>query len=167
MLSSGNPNTQLQIDYAYRSRYLMAVIGKQLIGILWRAARSFLYADQLIMPEGTIDYYHEVVNELGGGYLHTKEFARLFMAPGVGHCENTGTGPKPQNPFDYVVNWVENGVVPETIPATKTVSGGTQTRPLCPYPDVAVYTGQGSTDDAANFECKRGKDNYPHDKPQT
>jgi hypothetical protein len=130
--------------------------------ILWHG-----FADQLIMPEGTIDYYDEVVNTLGGGYQHTQEFARLFMAPGVGHCGNTGinTGPVPQNPFDYVVNWVEKGVAPETILASKTTGGVTQTRPLCPYPDVAVYTGQGSTDDAANFECKRGKDNYPHDKP--
>jgi hypothetical protein len=131
--------------------------------ILWHG-----FADQLIMPEGTIDYYDEVVNTLGGGYKHTQEFARLFMAPGIGHCANTGanTGPVPQDPFSYVVNWVENDVAPETILASKTTSTGTQTRPLCPYPDVAVYTGQGSTDDAANFECKRGKDNYPHDKPE-
>jgi len=130
--------------------------------ILWHG-----FADQLIMPEGTIDYYDEVVNTLGGGYEHTKEFARLFMAPGVAHCGNTGTsiGPVPQDPFSYVVNWVENDVAPETILASKAITGGTQTRPLCPYPDVAVYTGKGSTDDAANFECKRGKDNYPHDKP--
>ncbi|MGZ8196274.1 MAG: tannase/feruloyl esterase family alpha/beta hydrolase [Methylosarcina sp.] len=131
--------------------------------VLWHG-----YADQLIMPEGTIDYYDEVVNELGGGYEHTQEFARLFMAPGVRHCgDGTNAGPKPQNLFDSVVNWVEHDVAPETILASKTTGGVTQTRPLCPYPDVAVYTGQGSTDDSANFECKRGKDNYPHDKRQT
>jgi len=34
------------------------------------------------------------------------------------------------------------------------LSGGAlQTRPLCPYPAVAKYTGSGSTDDAANFVC--------------
>jgi hypothetical protein len=124
------------------------------------------------MPEGTIDYYDEVVNTLGGGYTHTQEFARLFMAPGVTHCgDGTNAGPKPQDPFSYVVKWVENGVAPETILASKTTGGVTQTRPLCPYPDVAVYTGEDSTDEestnnAANFECKRGKDNYPHDKPE-
>jgi hypothetical protein len=135
--------------------------------ILWHG-----FADQLIMPEGTIDYYDERGNTLGGGYRHTQEFARLFMAPGIAHCANTGanTGPVPQDPFSYDVNWVENGVAPETILASKTTNGVTQTRPLCPYPDVAVYTGENSTDeestnDAANFECKRGKDNYPHDKP--
>jgi feruloyl esterase len=29
-----------------------------------------------------------------------------------------------------------------------------RTRPLCPYPLVAVYQGSGSTDEAANFRCK-------------
>ncbi|MGZ8097172.1 MAG: tannase/feruloyl esterase family alpha/beta hydrolase, partial [Methylosarcina sp.] len=124
--------------------------------ILWHG-----FADQLIMPEGTIDYYDEVVNELGGDYPHTQEFARLFMAPGIAHCGyGINTGPMPQNPFDHVVNWVENGEAPETILAEKTANGVvTQTRPLCPYPNVAVWTGQGSTDEAANFECKLGKDN--------
>ena len=130
--------------------------------IMWHG-----FNDQLIMPEGTIDYYDRVVNALGGGYQHTQEFARLFMAPGVAHCGG-GTGPVPQNLFNYVVNWVENGEAPETILAAKIVGGVvTQTRPLCPYPDVAVWTGHGSPDDAENFVCKRGRDNYPHDKRQT
>ena len=29
----------------------------------------------------------------------------------------------------------------------------TRTRPLCPYPQTAIYNGSGSTDDAANFYC--------------
>jgi len=28
-----------------------------------------------------------------------------------------------------------------------------RTRPLCPYPQVARYSGKGSSDDAANFHC--------------
>jgi feruloyl esterase len=30
-----------------------------------------------------------------------------------------------------------------------------RTRPLCPYPQVARWSGTGSTDDAANFACVR------------
>lgn len=124
------------------------------------------FSDQLIFAEGTIDYYDRVVKALGGGYKHTQEFSRLFMAPGVAHCGG-GTGPQPQNLFNDLVNWVENGVAPETILASQDLGAGmTRTRPLCPYPSVAVWTGQGSTDDAANFVCKRGKVNYPHDKRQ-
>jgi hypothetical protein len=127
--------------------------------ILWHG-----FNDQLIMPEGTIDYYDDVVHTLGGGYKHTQKFARLFMAPGVAHCGG-GTGPVPQNPFVYLVDWVENGVAPDTILATQILTDGkTRTRPLCPYPDVPVWTGRGSTDDAANFVCKRGGHNYPHHK---
>jgi len=112
------------------------------------------FADPLIVPEGTIDYYDAVTQALGGGYKHTEEFARLFMAPGVGHCGG-GVGPQPQGLFGAVVNWVENGQAPDTIFATKT-SGGvvTQSRPLCPYPTFAHYTGSGSPDDATNFVCR-------------
>jgi Tannase and feruloyl esterase len=110
------------------------------------------WSDQLIMPQGTIDYYDRVTQRLGGGYARTQQFARLFMAPGVGHCAG-GAGPQPQRPFDAVVNWVEKGVAPETITASRSVAGATQTRPLCPYPAEAHWTGTGSTDDAANFTC--------------
>ncbi|HSU43509.1 MAG TPA: tannase/feruloyl esterase family alpha/beta hydrolase [Casimicrobiaceae bacterium] len=112
------------------------------------------FADQLIVPEGTIDYYDAVTQALGGGYKRTQEFARLFMAPGVGHCGG-GNGPQPQAIFDAVVNWVEKNQAPEQVLAAKTTSGVvTQTRPLCPYPTFAHYTGSGSTDDDANFVCQ-------------
>ena len=34
-------------------------------------------------------------------------------------------------------------------------SGILRTRPLCAYPRTAVYKGTGSTDDAANFDCRK------------
>ena len=62
-----------------------------------------------------------------------------------------------------MVDWVENGQAPETILASRTLGdGSTRTRPLCPYPDTAVWSGAGSSDDAANFVCQRGRTNYPH-----
>jgi hypothetical protein len=111
------------------------------------------FADQLIVPEGTIDYYDAVTHALGGGYERTQQFARLFMAPGVGHCGG-GNGPQPQAIFDAVVDWVEKNQAPEQIVAAKTSNGALQTRPLCPYPTFAQYAGSGSTDDAANFVCR-------------
>jgi hypothetical protein len=72
----------------------------------------------------------------------------LFRAPGVAHCGG-GVGPQPQNLFGALVDWVENGNAPETILATT----ATRSRPLCPYPQTAIYNGSGSTDDAANFHC--------------
>jgi hypothetical protein len=41
------------------------------------------FADQLIVPGGTIDCYDMITQTLGGGYKRTQQFARLFMAPGV------------------------------------------------------------------------------------
>jgi len=114
--------------------------------VMWQG-----WADQLIMPQGSTMYYDAVANVMGG-YSALQPWYRHFMAPGVGHCGG-GNGPQPQNLFQSVVDWVENGVAPDRILASKAVTGGTQTRPLCPYPTVAKYIGSGSTDDANNFVC--------------
>ena len=111
------------------------------------------WSDPGIMPEGSVEYYDQVAKR-SGGYEKTGDFARLFMAPGVGHCAG-GDGPQPQGLFTAVVNWVEQGQKPESVLASKALpDGATRTRPLCPYPKVAAWTGQGSTDDAANFRCE-------------
>ncbi|MNC94675.1 Tannase and feruloyl esterase [compost metagenome] len=53
-----------------------------------------------------------------------------------------------------IVNWVERAEAPASIKASKVVNDQVvRTRPLCPYPEVARYQGQGSIDDAANFRC--------------
>ncbi len=110
------------------------------------------FADQLIVPGGTIDYYDRVARRFGG-YQRTQDFARLFMAPGVAHCGG-GAGPQPQALFEAVVAWVEHGTAPERILATRASGGMTQSRPLCPYPAFARWNGTGSSDDAANFVCR-------------
>jgi hypothetical protein len=111
------------------------------------------FSDQLIVPEGTIDYY-DAVSRRAGGYANTQKFARLFMAPGVAHCAG-GPGPQPQGLFQAVVDWVEKGTAPQSLLATRTAGGVvTASRPLCPYPSFARWNGNGSTDDAANFVCR-------------
>ncbi|MEJ0034656.1 MAG: tannase/feruloyl esterase family alpha/beta hydrolase [Gammaproteobacteria bacterium] len=123
--------------------------------ILWHG-----WSDPGIMPEGTVDYYEKVAKRDGGDFKKTREFARLFMAPGVGHCAG-GAGPQPQGMFDSLVSWVEKGKAPETILASKPLPDGkTRTRPLCQYPAVASYKGEGSTDDAGNFRCVTTKAVY-------
>src|SRR5262245_23425395 len=110
-------------------------------------------SDQLIFPEGTIDYYERVVAE-AGGLKEAQSFARLFMAPGVGHCGG-GSGPNTFDMFGELVKWVESKQSPDGIIASRMQNNQTvRTRPLCMYPSVAAYTGSGSTDDAKNFVCK-------------
>ena len=112
-------------------------------------------ADQLIFPRGTLNYFDRVISE-NGGAEQVKNSARLFMAPGVGHCAG-GDGPNPVGVFDAVVNWVEKGVAPDVVQASRRRPDGTMlTRPLCAYPRTAKWTGTGSTDDAANFVCVDG-----------
>jgi len=111
------------------------------------------WSDPQISPANSTQYYRRVVEAVGdqakvrGGY-------RLFMAPGMGHCGG-GDGP---NTFDMVAaleQWVEQGRAPDNIVASHSTKGTVdRTRPLCPYPQVAVYSGSGSTDDAANFTCR-------------
>lgn len=119
--------------------------------ILWHG-----WADQLITPEGTIDYYKRVQQQMGGA-KKTAEFARLFLAPGVGHCAG-GAGPAPYGQLDTLRAWVEEGKAPETLTAARRDQSGaiTRSRPLCPFPLVARYKGTGSTGDAANFACSTG-----------
>jgi hypothetical protein len=112
------------------------------------------WADQLIYPQGTIDYFERVQEELGES--RTSRFLRLFMAPGVAHCGG-GAGPPPSGQFEALVRWVEKGDAPDTLDAIRTDASGNvvRSRPLCPYPLVARYKGKGSTDEAANFRCSK------------
>jgi pimeloyl-ACP methyl ester carboxylesterase len=115
------------------------------------------WTDHLIMPDGTVEYYDAVTRRLGGGYEQTRRFARLFMAPGVAHCSG-GEGPQPQGLLEAVMNWVERGQPPSALTGLRSLPDGTtRTRPLCPYPDVAVWNGAGSTDVAANFTCRASR----------
>jgi Tannase and feruloyl esterase len=112
--------------------------------------------DQLIMPQGVLHYYRQMAARYGRhdepDFERLQKFYRLFRAPGVAHCGG-GAGPQPQNLFGALVAWVENNDAPETILAQNTVGGVTRTRPLCLYPQTAIYRGSGSTDDANNFFC--------------
>ena len=140
------------------------------------------WADSDITPFAMLNYYNSVVAAQGraggntgasqsanaGALDKTQAFYRLFMAPGMGHC---GGGPGP-NQFgqtggdgdadhDVVAaleQWVEKGVAPKKIIATKyagndLTKGVQMTRPLCVYPEAARYKGTGDTNDAGSFVC--------------
>ena len=111
------------------------------------------WSDPSIAPENSINYYTSVVNAMHGA-KNAQESYRLFMVPGMAHC----TGGEGTSTFDMLTaleRWVEQGVAPPQIPASRTAAGVVnRTRPLCPFPQVAVYSGRGSVDEAANFACK-------------
>lgn len=112
------------------------------------------WGDALVSPLGLIDYYDRVTRASGGAAA-TQSMFRLFMVPGMQHCE----GGKALDYFDAVtplVRWVEDGVAPDTLRASNRYETGFvgRERDLCAYPKVSVYRGRGSFDDPASFECR-------------
>jgi feruloyl esterase len=129
------------------------------------------WADPLVVPQDDIDYFLRAVALDKGNLKTTHSYFRLFMAPGMGHCF-TGPGPNifggadnPGGPADAFHNvllalqaWVELGVAPDKIIATKYADDNPagaviMTRPLCVFPKVPTYNGQGNTTEASSFDC--------------
>ena len=120
--------------------------------------------DPLITPLNSIHYYESVVafetrggRDKASGAADVQQFYRLFMVPGMAHCGG-GNGP---NVFDVeaaLEGWVEHGVAPDSVIAAHPGGGPNgvpdRRRPLCPYPRVAVYKGDGDSNDAASFSCR-------------
>lgn len=120
-------------------------------------------ADPIGNAYDTVQYYTAVSRKVS----HTPDFARLFLAPGMGHCRG-GVGPNTFDAIGALEQWVEHGQAPDQIlasakglesktgglaTAAQVVDGATRTRPLCAYPKQAKYKGSGSIDDARNFVC--------------
>ncbi len=133
------------------------------------------WGDAAIPPQNSINYFERVQSVMGRTanereFGATQDFYRLFMVPGMSHCAggigatSFGNLASAQRDPDHDVvsalnRWVEKGVAPNQIIATGFVGGDPakgveMTRPLCPYPEDAVYKGTGDTNSAANFSCK-------------
>ncbi len=108
---------------------------------------------QQISPLNSIDYYKSVQASWKARGRWNGHY-RLFMAPGVMHCGG-GQGPNQFDAMAALERWREQGVAPDRILAIHVTNGIVDNaRPLCPYPQVAVYKGSGTTNDAGNFACK-------------
>jgi len=113
--------------------------------IMWHG-----WADAGLSPLGTVQYYEQVESR----DPKAQDFFRLFMLPGVLHCGG-GAGPDTVDWTTAIADWVEKGQAPDRLIARKVMSGAVKTsRPVCPYPQHAVYSGSGSTDDERSFACK-------------
>ncbi len=114
------------------------------------------WSDPDITPLNSIRYYESVARLQGGdvhGLQNTVVFYRLFMVPGMQHCQG-GPGATNFNMIEPLEKWAEQGVAPAEVIASHITNGAVdRTRPLCPYPQEAQWKGAGSTDDAANFVC--------------
>jgi feruloyl esterase len=134
------------------------------------------WGDAAIPAPSSIEYY-ESVRTFSARYPDartpanstTEDFYRLFLVPGMAHCGG-GNGPNSfgngasrstaGNPdrdiFTALERWVERGEAPSRIIGSGTAADDPKkplTRPLCPYPQVAQYSGSGDVNDALNFAC--------------
>jgi len=133
-----------------------------------RGGKLILYhgwSDAAVPPQATIAYYGRVRAALGE--KTAQSMARLFMIPGMGHCL-TGPGPNTFDTLAALEGWTERGAAPRSIPASKygndlmaylgmPAGPALKSRPLCPYPQVARWSGKGSASEAANFACELPK----------
>ncbi|TWO64907.1 tannase/feruloyl esterase family alpha/beta hydrolase [Caenimonas sedimenti] len=149
-----------------------------------RGGRLIAYhgtADPLIPVQESINHYHRMVQAQPGSWNtalgRTRQFARLFVVPGMAHCAG-GAGPNsfgnlfsgavlaPESPLvsgthDAMValqNWVEGGTAPDQLVATKYVQdqpllGIEAQRPICAYPQFPRYFGRGDPKAATSFIC--------------
>jgi len=121
-----------------------------------RGGKLILYhgwADPAISALGTIAYYDDVMKK-AGGRAQLDAFVKLFLAPGMHHCQGTGPGPNRFDMLSALDEWIDHGTAPARVVASHSTAGVVdRTRPLCPYPQVARYKGTGSVDAAENFEC--------------
>jgi hypothetical protein len=104
-------------------------------------------SDQLVPFQSNIYYYGKVLDSYGGAEAVLPWF-RYFLAPGVAHCGG-GVGPQPQSLLNTLMAWAEGGPAPDSILA----SGAGRTRPLCPFPQIAIWDGVGNPNLAASFTC--------------
>ena len=136
------------------------------------------FADGLIGPEPTIDYYEDIVSDTFNGHQRkADERVRLFMVPGMGHCAGGVRGAAVGwDKLAPLVAWVEQGKAPQSIVVTQ--DNGTRTpegneRIICPWPQEPAYIGpSGSGAEnlpvnwrASNFECRAPERERPRHRP--
>ena len=123
------------------------------------------WADALIAPENSVNYYESVAAQQGG-LEPNAAFYRLFLVPGMGHCGGAYQ-------LDWITaleQWVEGGMAPDQIlakrlppasfgppaPAAALPPADLGARPVCAYPMQAAYRGDGAAGDPASFACRVG-----------
>lgn len=113
-------------------------------------------ADSVLSVNSTIEYMANVKKSVGAASVAAS--TRLYVAPGVNHCEG-GVGADKTDLLTALDQWVTKGVAPGVLTAQKLDAKGTVTRtlPLCQYPQYPRYTGPtndaGAAKLAVNYTC--------------
>ena len=110
--------------------------------IIWHG-----WADPALPAQATADYYQQVRHRDPAA----ADYCRLFMVPGCLHCGG-GPGASEVDWLSVIVDWVEHAKAPDRLIAAKHENSKlAMTRPLYPYPQIAIYKGTGDANDADSF----------------
>ena len=110
------------------------------------------WSDPQVPASSSVSYFTRVVDTAGKSAVGKS--IQLYMVPGMNHCQG-GVGTDTFDKVAAIEEWMARGSAPEQIVASHATEGKIdRTRPLCPYPQVAVYRGSGSTDEASSFSCR-------------
>jgi len=140
------------INFGFRTFVTGDLRAYQLRG---RGGKIIIYHGEADAPANSINYYSNARRQLGDSTV--RGFLQLYLVPAMRHC---GGGPEPNeigqslrpgddaqhSLFKALERWVENGVPPTEVIATRfaadgsPASGVVQTRTLYPYPRVAGKT---------------------------
>jgi hypothetical protein len=119
------------------------------------------WADMLVTPRLTT-LYCDALAKHAGGLDRARDFARLFLIPGMDHCGVFTNGPGIADMgidmLGALEEWVEKGKAPDEILATKTDEGGASLwqRPVWAWPQIATYK-NGNPKAAASYDVRRPK----------
>ena len=115
------------------------------------------WIDPAIPALDSVDYYKSVQAKMGP----TGNFYRLFMAPGMLHCQ-AGPGPNVLATLPAITGWVEQSKAPDTLIAIKYRDNDPskpveRVRPLCAFPARGVWDGKGEQDRPESWRCMAPK----------
>jgi feruloyl esterase len=108
-------------------------------------------ADWLVVPGEALEYRSSILRQTKG---NLDDFYRLYLVPGMAHC-GRGVGPNTLPALAALEDWVENGTAPGELVATRIPQppAGPLKRPICAYPKMAKYRGNGDPNESSSFVC--------------
>ncbi|WP_423459160.1 tannase/feruloyl esterase family alpha/beta hydrolase [Ottowia sp. VDI28] len=116
--------------------------------------------DEVIFPQGSINYYNRVAQQLGG-LSAVQSFYKLYLVPGMGHSTPNGTANPQANPpvpargqvYKLLTDWVEKGIEPQRVDLqSPSAVPFSKSQPMCPYPQRAVFQ-SGDPFAASSYIC--------------
>ena len=109
-------------------------------------------SDPWFSAKDTLGYYRKMT-VMNGGSDQVTNWSQFYFVPGMGHCFG---GEQALDEFDMLtplMDWVEKGEAPVSVAAGSS-STPEISRPLCPYPGVSTYLGEGDVNNPASYTCR-------------